>query len=197
MQPLNAESFNLAGRPELDLVVKRYPDGEVSRYLHRLGPGDEIKVRGPVTTWQYGANDFDEVVFVSFRSHPPLCLDGRLRLLVTGLQIVGGTGVTPAVQYLAAMATSGATRRPAVSVIFSSPMPSRILLKSTLDAFAARHQDVKVRYLVDEPDQQGSVPSELSVGRLQVKQLEAMMISMMGAREDGKRTRVVVCGPEP
>lgn len=64
-QPLSATSFDSNGPAELDLVVKRYHDGELSRYIHRLGPGSELHVRGPSVTWWYRPQDWDEVVFVS------------------------------------------------------------------------------------------------------------------------------------
>lgn len=45
-------------------MIKRYPDGEVSRWMHRLNVGDDIKVRGPAVTW-FQREVYDEVVFVS------------------------------------------------------------------------------------------------------------------------------------
>jgi cytochrome-b5 reductase len=75
-QPLSASSFNSTGPAELDLVVKRYPDGEASRYIHRLGPGDDIHVRGPSVTWYYRPEDWDEVVFV--RPHLSIVIERRL-----------------------------------------------------------------------------------------------------------------------
>lgn len=65
LQPLTATSFDPTGPAELDLVVKRYPDGEMSRYIHRLRPGSELDIRGPSVTWWYRPQDWDEVVFVS------------------------------------------------------------------------------------------------------------------------------------
>lgn len=36
----------------LQLLVKRYRDGEVSRYLHRVRQGSDVSLRGPEVTWQ-------------------------------------------------------------------------------------------------------------------------------------------------
>lgn len=38
----------------LTFLVKRYTDGEMSRYLHRLRPGASVSLRGPVPTWTLG-----------------------------------------------------------------------------------------------------------------------------------------------
>ncbi|GAA5898103.1 hypothetical protein JCM8208_000155 [Rhodotorula glutinis] len=175
--PLSASSFNESGPAELDLVVKRYPDGEASRYIHRLGPGDEMSVRGPSCTWYYRPQDWDEVVFV-----------------------VGGTGVTPAHQLihdsLASSSPSSSAPSPAVSVIYASPSPSRILLRNELDALTAqRPGQLKVHYLVDRLDAAGASapPPGAEVGFLDGKVL-GRLIGRGG--QPGKRRVVVVCGPE-
>ncbi|KPV78156.1 uncharacterized protein RHOBADRAFT_50662 [Rhodotorula graminis WP1] len=178
-QPLSASSFNESGPAELDLVVKRYPDGEASRYIHRLGPGDEMSVRGPSCTWYYRPQDWDEVVFV-----------------------VGGTGVTPAYQLIhdtLASSSSSSAPSPTVSVVYASPSPSRILLRNELDALTAqRPGQLKVHYLVDRLDADprasgASAPAGAEVGFLDSKVL-SRLIGRGGQPE--KRRVVVVCGPE-
>lgn len=47
----------------IELLVKRYKDGEVSSYVHRQGPGDQLWIRGPVRTWTLP--EVDELIFVS------------------------------------------------------------------------------------------------------------------------------------
>lgn len=64
--PLDARCFSTAegkdGDREVNLLVKRYNDGEVSSYLHRLRSGDSVDVRGPVRTWTLP--ECDHLVFV-------------------------------------------------------------------------------------------------------------------------------------
>lgn len=70
---------NLTGAV-LDLIIKRYQDGELSRYAHRLRPSlkgnkmDEIAnlayVRGPVETWSWkgkAEEPPEEIVLVSLK----------------------------------------------------------------------------------------------------------------------------------
>ena len=45
------------------MLVKRYNDGEVSSYLHRLKAQDPVYVRGPVRTWTLP--ECDHLIFVS------------------------------------------------------------------------------------------------------------------------------------
>ena len=44
--------------------IKKYPKGEVGRWLHSKNPGDKIELRGPITTWTWKPDFWDEVVMV-------------------------------------------------------------------------------------------------------------------------------------
>jgi cytochrome-b5 reductase len=59
------EGLDAAGR--LTLWVKRYPRGEVGRWLHTQNVGDTIEIRGPFPTWPF-QEDWDEIVMVRARS---------------------------------------------------------------------------------------------------------------------------------
>ncbi|KAI5476382.1 phenylalanyl-tRNA synthetase alpha chain [Pseudohyphozyma bogoriensis] len=168
--PLDSAGFDASGNGEIDLLVKRYENGELSRWMHYLKVGDQVRVRGPETTWNIPENTYDEIVF-----------------------IVGGTGMTPAYQTIKKL--ERLTNPPKISVIYSSPTPSTILLKSSLDAFAAKDPaKVTIQYLVDNLDpgtKKNPIPG-MVVGRVQLKLLK-QWIGMGGATP---RRLVVVCGPE-
>lgn len=44
--------------------IKKYPKGEVGRWLHSKAPGDTIEVRGPLKTWPWKEDNWDEIVMV-------------------------------------------------------------------------------------------------------------------------------------
>lgn len=45
--------------------IKRYPHGEVGRWLHSKQVGDEIEIRGPLQTWLWKDDDvWDQVIMV-------------------------------------------------------------------------------------------------------------------------------------
>lgn len=50
----------------LDMLIKRYADGELSRYLHRLHPKAPVYIRGPEVTWQLPSHASipDEIVMM-------------------------------------------------------------------------------------------------------------------------------------
>jgi hypothetical protein len=51
----------------IKLWVKRYPKGEVGRWLHSKRPGERIEVRGPIQTWLHERrpDEWDEIIMVS------------------------------------------------------------------------------------------------------------------------------------
>src|SRR3712207_3892218 len=98
-------SYSVASPPSdplVELLVERFPDGEVSGYLADVAePGDEIEVRGPIGGW-----------FV---------WDGERPALLVG----GGTGVVPLVSMLRTARELGRTDvlRTAVSTRTLAELP--------------------------------------------------------------------------
>lgn len=48
--------------------IKKYPKGEVGRWLHSKNVGDTVEIRGPLKTWPWKDGVWDEVVMVSSAS---------------------------------------------------------------------------------------------------------------------------------
>lgn len=44
--------------------IKKYPKGEVGRWLHSKNVGENVELRGPLTTWPWKEDVWDEVVMV-------------------------------------------------------------------------------------------------------------------------------------
>ncbi|GAA5836581.1 hypothetical protein JCM3766R1_006960 [Sporobolomyces carnicolor] len=190
--PLSSTCFNPDGSATLDLVVKRYPDGEVSRYLHRLRAGDEIEIRAPSVTWYFKPNDWDEVVFIA-----------------------GGTGVTPAFQCIndargsSSSSSSSSARSPTMSLMYASPSPSRIFLRPELDRLFASSSSSTVRtnedrnrlvYHVDRLDRDSSPPkttTNAQDGVVKVGSIDCDSVkTFVGPKDPTRRRVVVICGPE-
>ena len=117
----------------LDLLVKRYPDGELGRMLHRARPDPtlpQLEVRGPVDTWSFERDSAGPV-------------PDRI------VMVVGGTGITPAYQLLtnlfgrAGRATTNtpASKVPKIDVLYATPDLDNSLLLPDLHALADANQD--------------------------------------------------------
>lgn len=50
----------------IKLWVKKYPKGEVGRWLHSKKPGERIEIRGPLQTWLHERHldEWDEIIMV-------------------------------------------------------------------------------------------------------------------------------------
>lgn len=46
---------------ELVLLVKKYDNGNASKHIHSLKPGESLSIKGPFPKWDYKINEFEEV----------------------------------------------------------------------------------------------------------------------------------------
>ncbi|KZW04114.1 ferredoxin reductase-like protein [Exidia glandulosa HHB12029] len=193
-------------RGELKLWVKRYDDGEVSRWLCSRPPGEMLEIRGPVQTWAMpppsdtSAEQFDEVFLIS-----------------------GGTGITPFYQLLHSLFSdptrvSGKTH---YTLIHSSPSTSTLpppQLLDTLSAWARRYpRNLSLSLCVDARDlpdpplgiklHEGRVGSAVLDRALRRRSLRAQTDDAQSwwarvwpARsrpQTPRRVLFLVCGPDP
>lgn len=57
----------------MKIWVKRYPKGEVGRWLHSKHEGDHIEIRGPLKTWPWQDQAWDEIVMVRLYGYMYAC----------------------------------------------------------------------------------------------------------------------------
>ena len=110
-----------------ELLIKGYPNGIVSKHLTGLGVGDNIEVKGAFPKLKYTANMKKSIGMIA-----------------------GGTGITPMIQVLKEI-LSNKNDNTEVFLIFANQSEEDILLKSTLDEWAAKHKNFKVKYILDKP----------------------------------------------
>ncbi|KAJ1974185.1 NADH-cytochrome b5 reductase [Dimargaris xerosporica] len=110
-----------------DLLIKTYPQGNISKVFSELTLGDKINVRGPKGNFNYTPN---------------MC-----RAL--GM-IAGGTGITPMLQIIHAIVKNPEDKT-VVSLIFANVNEEDILLKHELDELQAKHTNFQVYYVLNNP----------------------------------------------
>jgi len=128
--------------------IKKYEKGEVGRWLHSKSIGDTIEIRGPLKTWLWQDNVWDDVVMIS-----------------------GGTGITPFYQLLnnvfgrKSSNTNSITR---FTVLHSSRIPSELpphsMVKTLLSFAEAYPNRFKMSLFVDSLD--GPADASLSSQKL-------------------------------
>ncbi|KAJ1993062.1 NADH-cytochrome b5 reductase [Dimargaris cristalligena] len=110
-----------------DLLIKTYPQGNVSKMFSELTLGDKINVRGPKGNFNYTPN---------------LCS-------YIGM-IAGGTGITPMLQIIHAIMKHPEDRTH-VSLIFANVNEEDILLRDELEELSAAHPHFNVHYVLNNP----------------------------------------------
>lgn len=112
-----------------DLLIKSYPQGNISQHINNLVPGQNIRVRGPKGFFIYTPN-----------------------MVRHFGMIAGGTGITPMLQLIDSIArgrASGDTTE--VDLIFANVNPDDILLKEKLDTLAKEDPRIRVHYVLNNP----------------------------------------------
>lgn len=110
------------------LVVKAYPGGTVSSYLHTLNPGDRIQVKGPFFKLRYEPNMNKYIGMIA-----------------------GGTGITPMLQVIREIIKNPEDKTQ-VELIFQNRTEADIsVMKAEIDEIAAAHSNIKVTYILSRP----------------------------------------------
>lgn len=161
-------------RPEvkgyLELAVKTYPEGKMSKHIASLKVGDTLDFKGPIVKLPYKANEYKQIGMVA-----------------------GGTGIAPMLQ-VADEILENPQDKTKVKLIFANVSESDILLKEQIDAKAAAHPDkLSVFYVVDKAPSRSFWQSPWSGGVGYVT--ESMLKEHMPP--PSKESKVYVCGPPP
>jgi len=112
-----------------ELLIKSYPQGNISAHMATLKIGDTMKVRGPKGAMVYTPN---------------MCK--RIGM------IAGGTGITPMLQIIRAInryRPQGDTTK--IDLIFANVNPDDILLKDQLDSLDKEDPNFSVYYVLNNP----------------------------------------------
>ncbi|KAI8063751.1 hypothetical protein BC940DRAFT_243008 [Gongronella butleri] len=150
----------------IDLLVKRYPNGSVSRTLAGFPVNEHIHIRGPIIEpYQYEQNSLDQIGMIA-----------------------GGTGISPMYQLIRHILENDNDKRAKLWLLYANKTEDDILLKPELDALAAQHGDrFKVVYVLETPP----VDWHGATGRV-----TPTLISSMLKNKDQEALRVFVCGPD-
>jgi cytochrome-b5 reductase len=115
-----------------DLMIKSYPQGNISAHMDTLEIGETMKVKGPKGAMVY---------------QPNMCSHIGM--------IAGGTGITPMLQIIRAIVRgrprNGGTDKTEVDLIFANVNSDDILLREDLDRLAEEDEGFRVHYVLNNP----------------------------------------------
>lgn len=49
----------------MDFLIKKYPGGALTTYIHEMKPGEELAFKGPLPKHQWKANEFEHVGLIA------------------------------------------------------------------------------------------------------------------------------------
>lgn len=117
----------------IELMVKQYPDGKASGYLHSLKPGDSLRFATSLKGYQWKQNEF---------SHAYL--------------LAGGAGITPIYQLIKGILKNPQDRTK-LTLIFGVNSEEDLLLKEELDRYATEFPErFNYIYTVSRPKEENS-----------------------------------------
>lgn len=112
-----------------ELLVKTYPEGNISKHIGDLKLGDKVKVSGPRGFYEYTPN---------VRKHLAM--------------VAGGTGITPMFQIIKAIATNPDDNTN-VTLLYGNVKEEDILLKEELTELCKlKPGQINIVYLLDKPE---------------------------------------------
>lgn len=117
---------------------ERFPEGgKMSQYLDTLNIGDYLDIRGPVGEFEYISNG-------------KFFIEGKECFATKFNMVAGGTGITPAMQ-VAAEILRHPEDQTRISLIFACREEGDLLMRSTLDEWAANFPDkFRVHYILSD-----------------------------------------------
>ncbi|ODV91458.1 hypothetical protein CANCADRAFT_71204 [Tortispora caseinolytica NRRL Y-17796] len=115
-------------RGYVDILIKSYPQGNISKKVASMAIGETIKMRGPKGQFTYQPN-----------------------IVKTLDMIAGGSGITPMLQIIKAI-LKNPNDKTKITLIYANVNYDDILLKDDLDALVAKYPDrIKVKYVLNNP----------------------------------------------
>lgn len=112
----------------MDLLVKVYENGNMSKHLHSLKTGDTLDIKGPIPKYPWSENKHSHITLIT-----------------------GGTGITPMYQLTRAI-FNNPNDKTKVSLVFGNIEEHDILLKEEFDRLEKEYPDrFKAFYTLDKP----------------------------------------------
>ncbi|PWN93030.1 ferredoxin reductase-like protein [Acaromyces ingoldii] len=152
----------------IDFLIKKYPNGAMTEYIHAMKPGDKLEIKGPFDKHQYKANEFEEVAMIA-----------------------GGSGITPMWQLLQAIKGNPQDKTKA-TLIYTNKTEADILLREKFDELAKSDDRFTIVYGLDKKPKnftqadafEGYVTPEI-------------LSKYLPAPAKADKVKIFVCGPPP
>lgn len=164
----------------LQLLIKQYPNGAASTYMHSLRPGQELTVRGPMPGYTWAPSSVARDV----------------------LFIAGGAGITP-MYSLTKSILRDPNDKSRIQLVWGVNGTRDIVLKDELESLQKQHPDrLRVTYCISGPERlaetldDAAIPGKYRKGYVNQQVLREVTAHFKtGTWGNEKGTKVFLCGP--
>lgn len=109
-----------------ELIIKRYPDGLMSNYIHNKQVGNEVLLEGPINGGHFAKGMAD-------------CIG----------MVAGGAGITPMISIIRTIIQRG--YEVDMHLLFANKTEQDIILKDEFESYGSRHANFEYLFTLDEP----------------------------------------------
>ncbi len=163
-----------------ELAIRVYPDGPMSQYMYTLKEGDTVSIMGPTGIHRYNP--------------PGVFTRGQKQWTVSHIgMICGGTGVTPMIQIINKILSSG--DRTTVKMAVFNTTAEDVMLWKRLQELTCERVKI-VFYTSKEPTPQNLTTYPGLVHR-SCRTLDGDGILEILGVEEPKNSMICMCGPDP
>ncbi|SMN22018.1 similar to Saccharomyces cerevisiae YML087C AIM33 Putative protein of unknown function, highly conserved across species and orthologous to human CYB5R4 [Maudiozyma saulgeensis] len=170
---------------ELQLMVKSYSNGTMSKYLSTLHVGQTVEIRGPFGNPTSDNNQHYPLQkeIETYRKMGKESNSNEETLTQLGI-VAGGSGITPVLQVLHEIVTNP-YHLENISLIYANETVDDILLKNELDEMAKKHPHFQIHYVLHHPPKGWKGERGYITKRMLQKYLPRY----------NKQHKLLVCGP--
>ena len=112
----------------MELIVKGYPTGQLSKFISQLQVDDTLEMKGPFQKFEYTSNMKKSIGMIA-----------------------GGSGITPCLQVMKAI-LNNENDQTKIHLLFANSLEKDIILKDEIDALAVLHPcRFQVTYCISQP----------------------------------------------
>ncbi|CAH0476694.1 unnamed protein product [Peronospora belbahrii] len=111
----------------LELVVKGYPDGTMSKHIVQLKEGDSLEMKGPFRKFNYYPNRYKSIGMIA-----------------------GGTGITPMLQLIKTICRNPEDRTE-ITLLYCSVSENDIILREEVEAMMYLYPQISVIHVLSNP----------------------------------------------
>jgi cytochrome-b5 reductase len=164
-------------RGYFELLIKLYPQGQMSTHLSKLQVGEKMEIRGPMGMLEYVAPSTFRINRGGWNTYTSRHIG----------MIAGGTGITPMYQ-VSQYILNNAKDTTDLSLIFANVSEDDILLRKELEEFAENRSNFKLYHCLN------NAPADWKQGVGFVS--EAMIRERLPPATE-KDALILLCGPKP